>query len=61
MLIACKGASSEQAMGSWWEQGMEKVIRVVAWVPRVKNLMNFFLKTAVIDGEKDALAIFSQG
>lgn len=40
---------------------MEKVVQVVAWVPKVKNLLKVFLKTAVLDGEKDALAIFSQG
>ena len=39
---------------------MEKVVQVVAWVLRVKNLLKVFLKTAVLDGEKDALAIFSQ-
>lgn len=36
------------------------MVQIVAWVPRVKNMLKVFLKTAVIDGEKNTLAIFSQ-
>lgn len=39
MLIACKGAGSEQATGSWWEEGIEKVVQGVALVFRIKNLV----------------------
>lgn len=41
--------------------GTGKVVQVVAWVLRVKNPLKAFLKTEVMDGEKDAVAIFSQG
>lgn len=37
------------------------MVQVVAWMPRVKNMLKGFLKTVVIDGKKNALAIFSQG
>lgn len=37
------------------------MVQLVAWVPSVKNMLKAFLKTAVIDGERNTLAIFFTG
>lgn len=46
-------------MGRWWEQGVGKVVRGIAWVLGVKILVQ--VKIEVLGDGKDVLLILSQG